>query len=889
MTDFRSWFARFTGCQSGPHDWQEHLALAGTLESRLIRIPTGMGKTAGTVAAWTWNRLVRRDEAWTRRLVFCLPMRVLVEQTKAEIQRWLKTEGLLWQSDEDHIGKVGVHLLMGGEDGEDWHLYPEHNAVLIGTQDMLLSRILNRGYGAGRARWPIDFGLLNQDALWVMDEVQLMDVGLATSAQLQAFRHEDGESSKGLRPCHTWWMSATLQPSWLETVDTKPLVKALPTPTQVAPSSRTGGLWNVRKSCKIEAAENEEAIALLANSRHQTNSLTLVILNRVDTATKVHEHLKILVGDKGIELRLVHSRFRPVERANWRQDFLNRSAPIPAPGRIIVTTQVVEAGVDISAKTLVTELAPWSSLVQRFGRCARYADETGDIVVVDRGWTEAKEALPYDLAQIDCAKGTLTTLDDVSPASLEDFEASLTAEARAALYPYNPRHLLLRREWDELFDTTPDLSGADLDISRFIRSGEELDCSVFWREIPTEGPSNDWQPDRLELCSVPFLKARNWLCGEEKGEKRSPRLKPKMHAWVWDWVDGEWKRDTQRNDLVPGRIVLVDAACGGYETELGWNPDAKERVAPVQHGKPSAQDRADSANGREDLSEAEAWKTIATHGSETGRLAKELADSIGLDPKLGALCETVGLWHDVGKAHPCFQGSMRDSKDAKRPPGRQDLAKAPEAAWNRRYLYHSQGEPTERRPGLRHELGSALALFATLLETQPDHPALAPRPADLLESAASPIPDRTPRPPLTWEARLRRLDAASFNLLAYLVASHHGKVRMSLHASPKDQDYRDEDGLGLPIRGLREHDVLSEIKGANDEGLVGRAILTLEPAHLGLSDRTGPSWTERTLGLLLSHGPGALAFLEAIVRAADVRATKLQTVDPLLKLKGETV
>jgi len=112
---------------------------------------------------------------------------------------------------------------------------------------------------------------------------------------------------------------------------------------------------------------------------------------------------------------------------------------------------------------------------------------------------------------------------------------------------------------------------------------------------------------------------------------------------------------------------------------------------------------------------------------------------------------------------------------------------------------------------------------------------------------------------------------------------------MSLHASPKDQDYRDEDGLGLPIRGLREHDVLSEIKGANDEGLVGRAILTLEPAHLGLSDRTGPSWTERTLGLLRSHGPGALAFLEAIVRAADVRASKSQTVDPLLTPKGETV
>ena len=70
---------------------------------------------------------------------------------------------------------------------------------------MLLSRALNRGYAAARARWPIDYGLLNHDALWVMDEVQLMDVGLATSAQLQAFR--DSDASQSLRPCVTWRLS----------------------------------------------------------------------------------------------------------------------------------------------------------------------------------------------------------------------------------------------------------------------------------------------------------------------------------------------------------------------------------------------------------------------------------------------------------------------------------------------------------------------------------------------------------------------------------------------------------------------------------------------------------------------------------------------------------
>ena len=81
---------------------------------------------------------------------------------------------------------------MGGEDDGEWDIYPEHQAIIIGTQDMLLSRALNRGYGMSRYRWPIHFGLLNNEALWVMDETQLMGVGVETSAQLDAFRERLG-------------------------------------------------------------------------------------------------------------------------------------------------------------------------------------------------------------------------------------------------------------------------------------------------------------------------------------------------------------------------------------------------------------------------------------------------------------------------------------------------------------------------------------------------------------------------------------------------------------------------------------------------------------------------------------------------------------------------
>src|SRR5207248_2740573 len=83
------------------------------------------------------------------------------------------------------------------------------------TQDMLLSRGINRGYAASRFHWPIDFGLLNNDCLWVFDEPQLMGSGVSTSAQLAGLRAALGTFG----PCPSVWMSATLEPGWLDTVD----------------------------------------------------------------------------------------------------------------------------------------------------------------------------------------------------------------------------------------------------------------------------------------------------------------------------------------------------------------------------------------------------------------------------------------------------------------------------------------------------------------------------------------------------------------------------------------------------------------------------------------------------------------------------------------------
>ncbi|MGE0756077.1 MAG: DEAD/DEAH box helicase [Pirellulaceae bacterium] len=242
--EYNEWFSRLTGHEGGPRGWQEELVRQPNCRSRLIQIGTGLGKTEGVLAAWMWHRLEQADDTWPRRLVWCLPMRVLVEQTVEVAQ------GLARQMPAER--RPAVHVAMGGEDEGEWFLYPEQPAILVGTQDMLLSRALNRGFSSPRARWPIEFGLLNQDALWIMDEVQLMDVGLATSAQVQAFRGQD--QATNLRPCATWWMSATLQPEWLKSVDTVEFhAEWTREPCRVPPTERSGGLASIQANRSGEA------------------------------------------------------------------------------------------------------------------------------------------------------------------------------------------------------------------------------------------------------------------------------------------------------------------------------------------------------------------------------------------------------------------------------------------------------------------------------------------------------------------------------------------------------------------------------------------------------------------------------------------------------------
>jgi len=107
------------------------------------------------------------------------------------------------------------------------------------------------------------------------------------------------------------------------------------------------------------------------------------------------------------------------------------------------------------------------------------------------------------------------------------------------------------------------------------------------------------------------------------------------------------------------------------------------------------------------------------------------------------------------------------------------------------------------------------------------------------------------------------------NLIAYLVAAHHGKVRLSLRALPEEKEAPDGQ---LFARGIWDGDPLPEVSFADGEKIPA-CTLHLDVMRLGEGPQ-GPSWTTRTRRLLNALGPFQLAWCEALVRVADWRATR---------------
>ncbi len=781
--DYESWFERATG--NGPYLFQTELA-ARKAPPAVLEVPTGSGKTQAVLGAWMFQR--QRGEG-PRRLVYALPMRTLVEQTRNVAVEMRKRSGL--QPEE-----LPIHILMGGKDfpDEDWRLRPDGDQILIGTIDMLLSRALNRGYGESRFAWPVSFGLLNSDCRWVFDEVQLMGPARTTSAQLAGLREALGTALSG----ETMWVSATIDREALETVDGPKLGEpmALPDADQQGPlRSRLIASKRLARAdlSSFKPANRPGEIAALAAEAHMPGTRTIVVLNTVGQAQATFSALtKLLEGDDAPRAVLLHSRFRPSDRADRMEEAL--AAPQDG-GTIVVATQVIEAGVDVSSRTLLTETAPFSSIVQRLGRCNRAGEESEasaiwlDTGAYEEGGKAARMAAPYLPVDLNRSREKLLDLEgeSLSPEALAGVKVSETREEPITLR---------RRDLVDLFDTSPDLSGMDIDIAPFIREDDERSVLVCFRDIEDGAPVYDGLPANDEVVQVPRDSLKGRVC------------------WKADYLDKSWERT--RGELVPpGATLILDAADGGYTTAQGWDGKSKARVPVV---KPADEKLRDSSETVESDDAGHEPRELLDHLQDVEHEAERLLRDLAIEPGWSAAVTAAAALHDIGKAHPAFQHLLRT---AMKPGG--------DAADGKVWAKSGKTGGERVRRYLRHELASALAVRN-------------------LDGAIDLPSDR--------------------NLVAYLVAAHHGKVRLSIRPAPGEFQPDATAGKRFAL-GLVDGDEIPPVE--TPIGTVPATTVDLGCMELG-GDR---SWTDAALRLRDDPdlGPFRLAFLEALLRIADWRAS----------------
>src|SRR6185437_12339649 len=205
---------------------------------------------------------------------------------------------------------------------------------------------------------------------------------------------------------------------------------------------------------------------------------------------------------------------------------------------------------------------------------------------------------PYAEAEIQRARERVTAFTSASPATLPPEDG-----------PAPWRHVLRRADLLDLFDTSADLMGNDLDVSRFIRATEDKDAFLAWREWDSDGPPPAGFPDVTddELCPVPIGELREFL------RKRS--------AYVWNFATEQWT-EVDKDKLCPGTILLTRAGEGGYTSKEGWYPESKAVVPPLSEAEAPEPD-GDSSDR---LTWRDYWQSLRDH---TRRVCEELSPAQG--------------------------------------------------------------------------------------------------------------------------------------------------------------------------------------------------------------------------------------------------------------------
>lgn len=639
----RDEFGAFFAALNGGHDpfsWQEevldHICEHGVWPER-INAPTGSGKSSVVDIHLFANALAAVGAAprVPRRLCVTVGRRALVDsQADRAREKILDRMGkaLANESDESDILRRVAEALQSfqtrnDEEGrapfEVGHIRGELSnrnlpvtdisacAIIAATPDMYGSRALFRGYGSTKAARPRETALLTMDTVMVLDEAHMNRQLLHTTQRIAELQKR--EADLGVPTLQV--VETTATPSTEDSESTtlgvdiealdkqndKELHKRVYSHKELVlrPIDKWDGKPGNRVVVDAAVGAIKEFLAHREVGKGSEVAHTVgCIVNHVRTAISIKEELaKDLAED---EVQLLVGRMRPYDLKKLHPDLFTTEGDKSV--KVVVATQTLEVGIDVDFADLVTELAPASSLAQRFGRVNRLGHRDDSKVVVIEpasGDLVKKDAPPYKAVDLSNAYAWLEALNGAENPSVNPAAMVKNPPVRSS-----PERLLYQRpEWPDLleFSRTDENPYDEPDLDLWLHDSLEAETAMGGVIVRDNLPSNT--SAAMEILKTSYfapsddetfpanLKILHEILDYQDEHGVKPRKFLYRQGEISLWQDADHGEES-RQSLAPGDVLLLDT---------GSVPFTNQGIAVTQRELPSTKDKLEAVPFPEEI------------------------------------------------------------------------------------------------------------------------------------------------------------------------------------------------------------------------------------------------------------------------------------------------
>jgi CRISPR-associated endonuclease/helicase Cas3 len=351
-----------------------------------IYLPTGLGKTLTGFSFALNLKSVMKNLGVNPRIIYSLPFLSIIDQNAKVFEEVVHENGVTPTSDlllkHHHLSEIYYKTEEQEYETESAKIFIEgwNTEIVITTFVQLFHTLLSNKNSTLRK-----FHRL-ANSIIILDEIQVIPI-----KYWKIINHILTQLSEMLNT-YLIIMTAT-EPLIFEKNSTTALVKSADYYTQL---NRIKIISNISQPTVITELKKEINIS--------SNQTILFIFNTISSAKEFYNSLL----DLPLTKTYLSTHIVPAERIKRIKEIKDRKY------KIVVSTQLVEAGVDIDFDVVIRDIAPFDCIVQSAGRCNRNAQNNKGVVKVFKLINEKRKTFAnriYDPVLIDITEKILSQKD----------------------------------------------------------------------------------------------------------------------------------------------------------------------------------------------------------------------------------------------------------------------------------------------------------------------------------------------------------------------------------------------------------------------------------------------------------------------------------------------